>query len=193
VRGLRLIKRLEEFGKYVVITGFRNAKIGDVNSFFSLVREKVMDAEIQIFEANLIATWEHLYFAALNASTAFNSSMNISNSLAMETLLYASAQRQIDKAIGLLGMKSESRHLAVLIIANTLKEAESALKSLSELVSGECDDSVLELTDEKAGGIRRLFEISDLELKSKLSREKFEKEALVELVIEHMALLATRR
>ena len=188
-----MIEKLDEFGKYVVITGFRNAKIGDVNSFFSLVREKAMAAEIQIFDANLIATWEHLYFAALNALTAFNGSMNISNSLAMEALLYASAQRQIDKAIDLLGMKPKSKNVAVLIITNTLKEAESALESLSKLVLGECDDDILELTDEKAVGIRKLFEISDLELKSKLSREEFEKEALVELVIEHMALLATQR
>ena len=188
-----MIRELEEFGKCVVITGFREVEIGDVNSFFGLVREKAVDTEIQVFDANLIATWEHLYFAALNALTAFNGSVNISNSLAMETLLYASAQRQIDKAIDLLGMKPESKHMAVLIIANTQKDAESALEELSKLVSGECDNRVLELTDEKAVGIRKLFDISDLELRSKRSREENEKVALVELVIEHMALLATQR
>jgi len=188
-----VIKKLEEFGKYVVITGFRNAKIGDVNAFFSLVREKAVDWEIQIFDATLIATWEHLYFAALNALKALVSGMNISNSLAMEALLYASAQHQIDKAIDLLGMKPKSKHMAVLIIADTLKEAKSALESLSKLVSGERDDSILELTDEKAEDIQKLFDISDLELKSELSWEESEKQALVELVIEHMALLATQR
>lgn len=188
-----MIRELEEFGKYVAISGFRNAKIEDVNSFFGLVRKNVADAEIQIFDANLIASWEHLYFAAINALTAFEGKLNISNNLAMETLLYASAQRQIDKAIDLLGIKPESPQIAVLVIAETRKEADSALETVSKLVSGECDDSVLELTDEKMEGVRRLFGVSDLEFESKLEGKGLEKEALVDLVIEHMALLATQR
>jgi KEOPS complex subunit Cgi121 len=188
-----LIRKLEEFGRYVAIAGFRNAKLEDINAFFNLVRRKAMDVEIQIFDSTLIAGWEHLYFATLNALKAFESKLNISNSLAMETLLYASAQRQISKAIDLLGIKPDSPQLAVLVIAKTLKETKSALKTISKLVSGECDDSILELTDKKIAGIRRLFDISDLELKSKLKRKGLEKEALVGLVIEHVALLVTQR
>ena len=188
-----MIRKLEEFGRYVAIAGFRNAEIKDVNAFFNLVRKKAADAEIQIFDANLIAGWEHLYFAALNALNAFESKLNFSNSLAMETLLYASAQRQISKAIDLLGIKPESPQIAVLVIAKTLKEASSALETVSKLVSGERDDSILELTEGKIESIRRLFDISDLELESKLERKGLEKEALVGLVIEHVALLATQR
>ncbi len=187
-----MIRELEEFGRYIAIAGFRNAEIENINDFFNLVRKKTADVEIQIFDANLIADWEHLYFAALNALNAFESELNISNSLAMETLLYASAQRQIDKAIDLLGIKRESSQIAVIIIAKTLKEANSALETVSKLVSGERDDSVLELIDGKIEGIRKLFDISDLEVESKLKRKGLEKEALVDLVIEHVALLATR-
>ena len=188
-----MIKKLEEFGRYVAIAGFRNAGIEDVKAFFNLVRERAADVEVQIFEANLIASWQHLYFAALNSLKAFESKLNISNSLAMETLLYASAQRQISKAIDLLGIKPESSQIAVLIITKTLKEANSALETVSKLVSGERDDRILELTDEKIESIKRLFDISDLELESKLERRGLEKEALVDLVIEHVALLATQR
>jgi tRNA threonylcarbamoyladenosine modification (KEOPS) complex Cgi121 subunit len=188
-----LIRKLEEFGRYVVIAGFRDAKIEDIGAFFNLVRQKAADAEIQIFNANLIASWEHLYFATLNALKAFQGKLNISDSLAMETLLYASAQRQIDKAIALLGKKPQGSKIAVLIVAKTLKEAKSALENISKLVSGERDDSTLELTEEKMGGIRRLFSISDVELQSKLKRKGLEKETLVNLVIEHVALLVTQR
>jgi KEOPS complex subunit Cgi121 len=188
-----LIRELEEFGKYVAMAGFRNTKIENVNEFFKIVRKNVADVEIQIFDANLIAGWEHLYFATVNALNASKSKLNISNSLAMETLLYASAQRQIDKAIDLLGIKGDSSQTAVLVIAKTLKEANSALETVSRLVSGERDDSILDLTDRKIEGIRKLFDISDLELESKLKRKGLEKEALVDLVIEHMALLATKR
>ncbi len=188
-----MIRSLEEFGRYVAIAGFRNAQIEDVNDLFDLVRRKVADVDIQFFDADLIAGWEHLYFAALNALKAFESKLNISNSLAMETLLYASAQRQISKAIDLLGIKAESSQIAVLVIAKTLKEAKSALEIVSKLVSGECDDNILELTDDKIKCIRKLFDISDLELESKLKRKGFEREALVDLVIEHGALLVTQR
>ena len=188
-----MIRKLEEFGRYVAIAGFRNAEIEDVNAFFNLVRKKAADVEIQIFDPDLIAGWEHLYFAALNALNAFETKLNISNSLAMETLLYASAQRQIDKAIDLLGIKAESPQIAVLVIAKTLKEAKLALETVSKLVSGERDDSILELTDDKIEGVRRLFDVSDLELESKLKRKGLEKEALVDLVIEHVALLVTQR
>jgi tRNA threonylcarbamoyladenosine modification (KEOPS) complex Cgi121 subunit len=188
-----LIRELEEFGMYVAITGLRNAEIEDVNEFFDLVRKKVASVEIQIFDANLIAGWDHLYFAALNALKAFEGKLNISNTLAMETLLYASAQRQIDKAIGLLGIKPESSQIAVLAIAKTPKEVDSALETISKMVSGDCDDSILELTGEKMEKIRRLFKVSDLELESKLKRKGLEKKALADLVIEHMALLATQR
>ena len=188
-----MIRKLEEFGRYIAIAGFRNVEITDVTAFFDLVRKKVADVDVQIFDAKRVASWKHLYFAALNALKAFECGLNISNSLAMETLLYASAQRQISKAIELLGTKPESSEIAVLVVAKTLKEADSALEAVSKLVSGERDDSTLELTDEKIDGIKRLFNISDLELESKLKRKGLEKEALVDLVIEHGALLVTQR
>ncbi|MFQ6065131.1 MAG: KEOPS complex subunit Cgi121 [Candidatus Bathyarchaeia archaeon] len=184
---------LKEFGRYVAIAGFRNAQVEDVDDLFNLVRKKVADVDVQFFDANLIAGWEHLYFATLNALKAFESKLNISNSLAMETLLYASAQRQISKAIDLMGIKPDSSQIAVLIVARTLEETESALEIVSKLVSGERDDNILELTDDKIERIRKLFDISDLELESKLKRNGLKREALVDLVIEHGALLVTQR
>jgi len=187
-----LIKELEDFNVHIAIVGFRNVKIIDVNGFFNLVRKRVKEAHIQFFDATLIAGWEHLYFAALNALNAFKSKQNISNSLAMEALLFASAQRQISRAVEMLGIRPESSQVAVLILAETAKRATSALEIISETMSGERDDSILELTDEKMEGVKRLFEISDLEIKAKLRKEAPEREALIDLVIEHTALLATQ-
>jgi len=50
-----------------------------------------LEVEVQLFDASLVTTWEHLYFAALDSLTAFRNRENISRSLAMETMLYASA------------------------------------------------------------------------------------------------------
>ena len=188
-----MIMKLEDFDKCIIITGFRDTKIADVESFLSQVRRRIKDAHVQFFDAELIAGWEHLYFAVLNALRAFESKLNISNGLAIEALLYASSQRQINKAVDLLGITSESHHVAILVIADAKRGASEALKTVSQLVSGELDDSILELTEEKVEGIRRLFGISDLELEAKSEKKGFEKKALVDLVIEHVALLATQR
>jgi len=188
-----LIKKPEGIDKYVAIAGFRNVKVKDVKNFFDSFRKEVGDTEIQFFDAKLIASKEHLYFAALNALKAFQNRLNISNSLAVETLLYASAQRQITKAVDLLGIKPSSREVAVLVITKTEPEAKTTLEIVSKRILGERDDYVLELSNEKMEGIKKLFGISDTELKAKLTKEGMEKEALIDLVIEHVALLVTQR
>ena len=188
-----MTKKLEDANKYVAIAGFRNVKIKDVNHFLECVRKEVNEAHVQFFDAKLIASQQHLYFAALNALRAFEKKLNISNNLAIEVLLYASAQRQIKKAMDMLGIKPHSSQVTVLILAEKKQAVDAALITVSRLMLGERDDNVLELTDEKFEGIKRLFGVSDLEIGAKLRREGLEKEALVDLVIEHVALLATHR
>lgn len=179
---------------YVAIAGFRNAKIEDVEPFFDTARKKLPNIEaVQFFDAKLIATWQHLYFAAVNALTAFASKTNICNNLAMETLLFASAQRQIKKATESMGIKSKTKNIAVLVLAKSENHAENALKIVQKLISAKRDDTALEINRQKFIGIKRFFGISDVELSAKLKRKGLEEEALVDLVIEHGALLATQR
>jgi len=187
-----LTKRLGDVNKYVAIAGFKNVKIKDVNYFLERVRREVDEAHVQFFDAKLVASQQHLYFAALNALKAFEKKLNISNSPAIEVLLYASAQRQIRKAVDMLGIKPHSSQVAVLVIAETKRGADIALEAVSKLISGERDDSVLELTDEKFEGVKTLFDVSDLEIEAKLRKKGLEREALIDLVIEHVALLTTQ-
>ena len=193
-RGKRLIRKLDDLKIYVVIAGFKNAKIGDIDRFFNAVRSKLHDVDaVQFFDAQLVASWQHLYFAAINALTAFANKTNISNNLAIETLLYASAQRQIKKATDSFGVKSTTKSIAVLVLAKNEKSADDTLNLVQKLISAEHDDTVLEIKREKFVNIKRFFNVSDVELSAKLERKGFEKEALVDLVIEHGALLATQR
>ena len=188
-----MLKHIEEFGKYVAITGFRNAKIKDIEGFLKKIgKEKQPSIEIQFFDAQLVATWQHLYFAALNALTAFANGDNISKSLAMETMLYASAQRQIRKATELVGIKHDSSNIATLVIDEKPETAESALSMISKHLGAKRDDNVLGLSEEKMATIQKKFGISDLELETVTKKDSLEK-ALTNLVIEHMALLAIQR
>jgi len=187
-----LLKYIEEFRKQLEVTGFRNVRLRDIEQFLKMIRkEKPLNVEIQFFDAKFVATWQHLYFAALNALTAFKNKENISKSLAMETILYASAQRQISKAMRLLGIKPDSSEIAVLIIGERPETVKSALSMVSKHVRSESDDAVLELSEEKATIIQKIFGISSVELKTIVKEDDLEG-ALTALVIERMALLATQ-
>jgi hypothetical protein len=59
-------------------------------------------------------------------------------------------------------------------------------------VRAEIDEGVLDLTDEKIVNIRTIFKITNEELGSVMKGQDV-KSALVDLVIERMALLATER
>ncbi len=188
-----MISEIKEHSKHLAVAGFKNVRIKDVKGFLEDVKRASKEVCVQFFDARLIAGWEHLFFAALNALKAFESGVNASNSLAIEVLLFASAQRQIKRAVELLGIKPETSAAAVLVMTETPQEVTEILNTVSGLVLGERDDSVLELTKEKIEAIKSFFEISDLELQAKLEEEDLEKGALTDLVIEHMALLVTQK
>ena len=183
---------MTELNEHITIVGFRNVKIMNINTFLERFRKENKGAPIQFFDAKHVAGSQHIYFAALNALYAFNKKTNISNRIAVEALLYASAQRQITKAVKMLGIKQESSEVAALIMTENGHKKADYVRLVTDIISGERDDNVLELTEQKISNIKKLFEISDLEFEAKLQKEGQEKEALTDLVIERMALLGTK-
>lgn len=175
----------------ITVIGFSDVKIEDINAFLDQLKNE-NKTTIQFFDATKVAGPEHLYFAALNSLNAFEKKINISNSLAVESLIYASAQRQIKKAVEMLGIKQGSSEVAVLIIAENTQAKNEGLSLVTKMVFGKRNDTVVELSTYKMVGIRSLFGISDLEFEAKLKKQGLEKEALTDLVIERMALLVTR-
>jgi KEOPS complex subunit Cgi121 len=187
-----MLKTVEGFGQWVAFAGFKNVCVGEVNQFLNRFRQIGGVTAVQFFDAGLVAGWEHLYFSVLNSLKAFESGTNISKSLSVECLLFASAQGQISFAFELIGVKKESSQVGVVVVAGGEKEAGRALSEVSASIGGKRDDSILELSDEKIPRIRRLFGISDVELGATRGSSG-RKKALSDLVIEHVALLAVRR
>jgi tRNA threonylcarbamoyladenosine modification (KEOPS) complex Cgi121 subunit len=187
-----MLKYIEGSGKYAEITGYRNIRINDCTKFLEIAQKDLPQSVwIQFFDARFVATWEHLFFASINAITAFRNKYNISKSLAMEVMLYASAQRQIRRAITLLGVKQTSANVAVIIISEKPDSVEMALSIISKNLGVEADETVLVINKEKMACIRDLFDITGEELEAGLEKGDVER-ALVNLVIERMALLTTR-
>lgn len=187
-----MLKTIPEFGKQLIITGFRNVKIGDLQEFLEKIKKKTPpDVTAQFFDAELVAGWEHLYHAVFNALLSLKQERAISRSLGMEVLLYASAQHQIKRATEIIGIKSKSPKIALIIISNEASAAKRALTVISEQVNAQTDETVLEMQTDKAAIIRKTFEITDNELEA-IQAEKQPDEALTDLVIERVALLSTK-
>jgi KEOPS complex subunit Cgi121 len=187
-----MLKHIEETGKYLELTGFRNVNINNAEEFVKAARgDTLQTVWVQFFDAELVASWWHLYFAVLNALLAFRNQRNISKSVAMEVLLYASAQRQIRKAIQLMGVKCDSANVALVIIGETPDSVQATLAAVSKRVGAEVDETVLELTKEKTKSIRKAFDIGANELEAVMEK-KNANQALVNMVIERTALLSTQ-
>jgi KEOPS complex subunit Cgi121 len=188
-----VLKRIEEFGTYVEITGFRNVKIGNPQTFLQLaIKEKPVNVEAQFFDARKVASWRHLYFAALNALTAFSNETNISKTVGMETLLYAAGERQITKATDKMGIKSATREVAVLVVGKDRETAGLMISKILRNIGGEQDDMVLELSGSKNELIRKVFDVDETELETVMRKGDLEK-ALVDVVVERMALVSCER
>ena len=185
-----MTEQYQWINKNITILGFNNVIIENINDFLDKFRRE--NIPIQFFDARFIAGYQHLYFAALNALNAFQEKTNISNNIAVEALLYASAQRQIKKAVEMLGIKKTTSELAVLILPQNNSEKTRSLELIKRIILRECNDKILELNNEKIIRIRKMFNISEMEFKAELKKEGLEKEALTDLVIEHMALLVTK-
>jgi len=184
------IEYLEEYDRYVMITGLREASVLDPEVVLQQLKRSANGVETQVLDVKGIAGRDHLLFAVLNALKGRAQGIQMTESLAVEVLLYASAQRQIRNAIAALGISPNSKNLAVIAIAKDrglLKEFETKLPST---LGGEPDESVLEEGDEAT--VRRIFGITDDQVRALLRKDITERDAVTRLVIEKMALLSTQ-
>lgn len=187
-----MLRHLKDYDKFLEITGYKPIKFATEECFLKAIRrENRKKIELQFFDADLIATDRHLYFATLNGLQAFKNKVNISKSLSMETMLYASAQRQIHKAIQRCGIKQETTRMAALVAGDDPTQVKNVLQSINDSVGVEPDDGVLAMTKAKERRICEVFEISKNEVEA-VMKNNDHGEAVVSLVIERIALLATQ-
>ncbi|MCW4006327.1 MAG: KEOPS complex subunit Cgi121 [Candidatus Bathyarchaeota archaeon] len=186
-----MLKHIAEYNKFVELTGFRGVKTADSKALLEAVRSQTpKGVEVQLFDADLIASWQHLYFATVNALMAQKNQRNISKTAAVETILYASAQRQISKAIEHIGVKPQTHNVAAIVLGDNKSAVEKAVLALSQYFGVAADEKVLELSEEKTQKIRAAFDVTDSELL--VSSAKDAGQALVDLIVERVALLSTQ-
>jgi tRNA threonylcarbamoyladenosine modification (KEOPS) complex Cgi121 subunit len=170
----------------IAITGISGIKIKDVNRTLVELDEIKGEAFFQIFDADKVAGWKHLYYSAINSLYAAKTGITISNKIEIEALLYASAQDQINKAIEMMGVTSATENLALLVIA---ENPESTTRSIIQYLGKE-DEDVLDLDGDKFHNLKEVYEITDKALVT-LDGNKYD--ALESLIIEKCALMPLLR
>jgi tRNA threonylcarbamoyladenosine modification (KEOPS) complex Cgi121 subunit len=181
---------IKEYDRFAAILGFKEVKLGEINTFVDEIKVKLSPAKAQVFDADRIAGSPHLFFALLNALNAIKQGRSISKTLEIEVLLYASGQRQIDKAIRIVGVRPTTSRIALLIVALDEGEAEEAVKKAGEIIPGIRNDQVLEIqTRSKFDDLMKTFGVTELELKTMIENDEDHLQTLMWLIIEHNSLL----
>lgn len=136
------------------ILGFKG-DISSVGETLNQINSIKKDSEIiQLLNADAVAGKRHIEHGVNQAFLAFERGENLANDLSVEICLRCSAQRQISKAFGLLGLKEGKMNLCAILI--DCDDYTSELSSLFDL-----DDNVLVADAEK---LKEIYSISDDEL-----------------------------
>ena len=171
-----------------VVIGARGI-INNVNAFvkqLAQISEK-RNLVVQAFDAKAVYGKEHLRSATFHAKRAFKQKSNSTNSLALEIMLYASGERQIQKALQKMGVKKGKQQIAFAATNDATRKKNSCLdetlmKELLRVFSLNSDDSVLKGNRNTL----KLFGITDLELsttpQSRYGDLILEKVALVDVM-----------
>ena len=174
---------------HVAVAGARGVHLKDVDETLEAVRAVAGDETFQLFDAEMVAGWRHLFHAAVNACNALSTGVAVSKSLDVETLLYASCQDQISKAFDLMGLNPDVHEVAALVFSEDKSVAEGTTSLIAESL-GAVDDSVLAVTPKKFSTLKKVFEVGDEALEA-VGGNPYD--ALTSLVIEKGALLPLRR
>jgi KEOPS complex subunit Cgi121 len=134
----------------IVVIGARGT-IKNIDSFVKhlLLFSKKEKLVIQAFDAAVIYGKNHLISATTHAQRAFEQGRNATNSLALEILLYAAGERQIQKAIQKIGVKKGEQSIAFAITNDMTPKTKghiekTVIKKFLRMFHLTSDDQVLE-------------------------------------------------
>jgi len=188
-----LLLSIPEFSKQIWISGL-HGRPEDVDSVIKNIEVKYPKVGVQLVDLDRVPGSQYLCAAILNALKSFNSRNPIARSLAMETLLFIAANRQINEAVKTVGVSKDTRRTAAIVISASAEESTAAGNFLSEILNLSCDDSLLDTWPEvRISAVRQTFNIGSEELKATKRENEPLVAAIERLAIERSALLTIRK
>lgn len=178
---------------YLLSLAFTKTAVSDPEHTLKQLRSISSEAEVQLVRADLIGGPEHLQFAARNALHSFSGKERRSRSLAVELLLYISCQRQIAKAIKLLGVDSKDSRVALVALSGSKDVILELDRQADSLIGGHRDESLIEIgSKRKMDLLQRSYAVTSREMEATRSVGEADSSVLKRLIVERSALLDVR-
>ena len=186
-----MIKSLDEYYQILLIEGLFSKKNINYDELRQRLERESSDVMIQLLDSNLILGYDHILFAVLNALKGKKNNKMICENLPMEILVYASAQRQIDKSIEMLGVRKTSHQIVLIALSKNEKILHNLKDSISKIQDLSIDNSFFNRWDKNiAKKTKTTFKISKSEFESVKRKNYSDRKIYEELIIEKMALLS---
>jgi tRNA threonylcarbamoyladenosine modification (KEOPS) complex Cgi121 subunit len=156
--------RIEQLGvdgkdKVVGIAELRNSNNLKQKELIQLATSMSSDSlTVQLLNALLIANEIHLLSAAQNAIQAQQGDYMTSRSLDVEIIVFASAQRQIGRALEALGVHDGLAEIALVVIGTDPSSVERSIKDLADTIGTEILPSFT-ATSERIKRVKQHFQI----------------------------------
>jgi len=163
-------------------------RIKNRDDFIRKVEEysKSLNVAIQVVDASLVYSFNHLYSAAQHAIRAMRRGTNSMKSLAMEILLYAAGERQIKNAIEKIGVKENSKSFVFIIVDDVADIKDARGKISDKDIDKMLEELHLFKNDSMLKGDKKILErfgISKNELDT-VGEDRYEK-----LILEKVAMV----
>ena len=156
------------------ILGFKGT-ISSIEDTLNQINEIKKDGEIiQLLNADAVAGVNHITHGVNQAFLAFERGENLAKDISVEIVLRCSAQRQISKAFGILGLREGEMNLCAVLI-----DCGDYASELSSLFTP--DETVLTADEDK---LKEIYKISDLE-SSNMSVEDLLIDRITKLTVDY--------
>jgi len=146
---------------------------------------------IQFLDSSLIASIGHLLSAAQNAVNAWKGDYMLTRGLDAEILVYASAQRQISRAIENLGIRDGLQSIALVVVGGSKKDVRSVITKMITKVGEEVKTAFVP-DRERLERLMHHYGVDEKEVKALTDSDEIEiwAEALSRCVVSRVSIVA---
>jgi tRNA threonylcarbamoyladenosine modification (KEOPS) complex Cgi121 subunit len=188
------IERLEteSNGEFVGIAEIHNSNCLKQEELIQLAKSLSSDSlTVQLLNGFLCADETHLLSAAQNAINAKQGNYMLSRSLDVEIIVFASAQRQIGRALDELGVYDGLDDIAIVVVGTDSSAVEDCIQYLAEKIGSEVIPAFA-ATSERIERLKDHFQISDKEINAISDSDKIESQlaALSRCLVSRVSLVA---
>ncbi len=146
---------------------------------------------IQFLDSSLIVSIGHLLSAAQNAVNAWKGGYMLTRGLDAEVLVYASAQRQINRAIANLGVHDGLQNIALVVVGSDKRAVRDVITKLANKVGEEIKTAFVPDRD-RLERIMLHYDVNEKEIKVFTDSDEVEiwAEALSRCVVSRVSMVA---